>query len=56
MIDFHTHLLPNMDDGSASVEETKLLLDELTAQGVKKAILTPHFYPLADTINNFFKK
>ena len=28
MIDFHTHILPNVDDGSRSVEETFNLLKE----------------------------
>ena len=56
MIDFHTHLLPNVDDGSKSIEETKLLLDELSRQGVGTAVLTPHFYPLADTVKKFLER
>lgn len=28
MIDFHTHILPNVDDGSKSVEETFNLIKE----------------------------
>ena len=28
MIDFHSHILPNVDDGSKSVEETFCLLKE----------------------------
>ena len=28
MIDFHTHILPNVDDGSKSIDETFELLNE----------------------------
>lgn len=28
MIDFHTHILPNIDDGSRSIEETFNLINE----------------------------
>ena len=44
MIDIHTHILPNMDDGSASPEETAELLAMELAQGVDTVALTPHFY------------
>ena len=44
-VDFHTHLLPGMDDGSASVTESRAMLDLMGAQGVTAAVLTPHFYP-----------
>ena len=33
MIDFHTHILPGMDDGSKSVEESIALLQEEARQG-----------------------
>ncbi len=56
MIDFHTHLLPNIDDGASCAEESRLMLDALSFQGVKKAVLTPHFYPLADTVKNFLSR
>ncbi|MCC8048646.1 MAG: hypothetical protein LIO52_06065, partial [Oscillospiraceae bacterium] len=34
MIDFHSHILPKMDDGSRSVEESLELLCESARQGV----------------------
>ena len=34
MIDLHSHILPQIDDGSKSVEETTALLKMLAAQGV----------------------
>lgn len=43
--DWHTHILPQMDDGSASVEESLEMLRVLVASGVETVALTPHFYP-----------
>ncbi len=36
MIDFHTHILPNIDDGSKSIEETFNLIKEAKKQDLKK--------------------
>ncbi len=53
MIDFHCHILPCVDDGSKSVEESINLLKMLTLQGVKTAIATPHFYANRETLDQF---
>lgn len=45
MFDFHTHILPSLDDGSRSVEESLRMLRELKGQGVTGVAATPHFYP-----------
>ena len=42
MIDIHTHILPNVDDGSKSLEESIELLKSEVENGVNKVILTPH--------------
>lgn len=55
-IDFHTHLLPNLDDGSQSVEESKALLDALRLQGVDLAVATPHFYSNKAGLDDFLEK
>lgn len=44
-IDWHAHILPQMDDGSASVEESLDMLKLLADSGVEAVALTPHFYP-----------
>ena len=44
MIDLHSHILPLMDDGSKSAEETAALLKLLAQQGVSAVVATPHFY------------
>ena len=42
MIDLHSHLLPGVDDGSRTVEQSVKVLGELAAQGVTDICLTPH--------------
>ncbi len=44
MIDIHTHMLPNFDDGSSSLSETRELLTEASNSGVTDVICTPHYY------------
>jgi len=44
MTDIHCHVLPQMDDGSRSVEESLAMLEEMAAQGVGCVAATPHFY------------
>lgn len=43
MIDFHTHMIPNIDDGSKSVEETIELLEEASRVGFDAIISTSHY-------------
>lgn len=56
LIDFHTHILPEMDDGSRSVEESLKMLSLSAQQGVAKVALTPHFYADRDNPEHFLKK
>ncbi len=44
MIDLHTHILPNIDDGAKSVEGASAMLRAELAQGVDTLVLTPHYY------------
>ncbi|MCD8312349.1 MAG: histidinol-phosphatase [Firmicutes bacterium] len=44
MIDFHTHFLPCIDDGSKSVEMSVQMLKMSRSQGVDEIVATPHFY------------
>jgi len=43
--DMHCHILPEMDDGSKSMEETLAALEEAERQGIERMIITPHFHP-----------
>lgn len=42
MVDLHCHLLPGIDDGSKSMEDSLRLAREATTNGVTHALLTPH--------------
>lgn len=52
----HSHLLPEMDDGSKSVELSLQIIDKLRAQNVKKLCFTPHFYTNEEGIAKFLKR
>lgn len=41
-IDMHSHLIPGIDDGSKSMEESISLLQEMSDLGLEKVITTPH--------------
>lgn len=50
--DYHTHILPGVDDGIKTIEESLELLHLFEAEGVKMIVLTPHImdeYPKNDT-------
>lgn len=56
MLDFHSHILPGIDDGSRSVEESRALLDALARQGVSQVIATPHFYADEQSVERFLSR
>lgn len=56
IIDFHTHILPCVDDGSHSIEETAALLRLEAEQGISHVIATPHFYPQHDKPERFLQR
>ena len=41
-VDMHSHLIPGIDDGSKSMEESLELVKRLADYGLKKIITTPH--------------
>lgn len=42
MIEIHTHILPNVDDGSKSLEMSIEMIEDMISNGVTSAIATPH--------------
>jgi protein-tyrosine phosphatase len=44
-VDFHTHILPELDDGSKNAKMSVEMLKALRMQGVETVVATPHFYP-----------
>ncbi len=55
MIDFHSHVLPGIDDGSRSVKESLELLAMEKAQGIAFVAATPHFYPEEQSVEEFLR-
>ena len=53
VIDFHSHILPGIDDGSRNIEETKQMIHEEINQGVTRIIATPHFYASRTSASHF---
>ncbi len=53
LVDFHSHILPGIDDGSKDLEESLLLLELLKEQGVSTVVATPHFYADDQSLDSF---
>ena len=56
MIDWHSHVLPNMDDGSQSVDVSRSMLRALKEQGIETIIATPHFDADSESIDSFLER
>ena len=56
MIDFHTHILPKMDDGSKSTEESIAMLKMQAEQGIRWVVATPHFYAEHESPQDFLQR
>ncbi|MCI7739003.1 CpsB/CapC family capsule biosynthesis tyrosine phosphatase [Butyricicoccus porcorum] len=56
VIDFHSHILPNIDDGSKDINMSMEMLKRSKEQQIDVMIATPHFYADSDTIEHFLKK
>ena len=54
--DFHSHILPEIDDGSSSVEESLAMLQAERDQGIQSVVATPHFYAHHDSPERFLKR
>jgi protein-tyrosine phosphatase len=42
VVDIHSHILPNLDDGAESIEQSLLMVKGLYSLGYRKLIATPH--------------
>lgn len=54
--DFHSHILPGIDDGSRDVGTSLEMLSMICSQGVERIVATPHFYAEKDSIEIFLQK
>jgi|AntAceMinimDraft_17_1070374.scaffolds.fasta_scaffold00939_2 tyrosine-protein phosphatase YwqE len=49
LTDMHSHLIPDIDDGAKTMEESLELIRQLSELGYKKLIITPH------VMNDYYK-
>ena len=57
MIDIHNHILPNIDDGSKSVEMSLNMLKYAYEQGITDVVNTVHFqHPLFTDIDHSLER
>lgn len=55
VIDFHSHILPGLDDGSKDIHMTSAMLTEAKRQGIDVMVATPHFYGDSMKLETFLK-
>lgn len=54
--DFHSHVLPGIDDGSHDIQTTEQMLGIEAEQGIRTVIATPHFYAERMKASGFLKR
>ena len=55
-VDFHSHVLPGIDDGSACLEQSIAMLQTEAEQGIEHVVATPHFYAHHDNPERFLRR
>ena len=56
MIDLHTHILPGVDDGAKTAQDSIAMLQMQYETGVDTVVLTPHYYPQKEPLANFLSR
>jgi len=56
MMYLHSHILPEMDDGSKDPQMSRQMLDSMQLQGVRTVVATPHFYASRDLPEAFLER
>ena len=55
-IDYHSHILPGIDDGAENVEKSILLIKQAKKYGVEEIYATPHCYLHKTNVERFCAK
>lgn len=56
LVEMHCHILPGIDDGAKHLETSLKMITRLQEQGVKKIVLTPHYYSDTISLDDFLKQ
>lgn len=56
IIDLHSHILPEFDDGSPSLEMSKQMIQEAKKQGTQLLCSTSHYYEERESIDQFVSR
>lgn len=56
IIDLHTHILPQMDDGSQNAPMSVQILKQLQEQGVEWVCATSHYYAHQECVEQFLQR
>ena len=56
IVDMHSHVLANVDDGSSSLAESVAMLRLEAQQNISRVVATPHFYARHDTPERFLRR
>lgn len=56
IIDFHSHILPGIDDGANDVAVANKMLAMEKVSGVDAIVATPHFYMSEQSLESFLEK
>lgn len=56
LVDFHSHVLPDLDDGAANIDEALLMLRSSYRKGVRYIVATSHYYPFDETPESFLHR
>jgi len=54
--DCHSHVLPGVDDGARTAQESTAMLQKLVSQGVRRVVATPHFRGHRDNVWDFCQR
>ncbi len=55
-IDFHTHILPNVDDGAETMSVAARMLQVMEQSHVEAIVATPHYFSLDETPRDFLQR
>lgn len=56
VVDFHTHVLPKMDDGSRSADMSLEMLHRMKACGTDIVVATSHYYGQKESLDSFLSR